>query len=338
MKSIVLLDEMKGKDIKPTELFNRYLGLTEEDVKERLARGPLKATPCPACRAPEAAVAFEKFTMRYRECPRCQTLYASPRPAEPMLRQFYQQSPSRAFWRDELSRFTRKQREEKILKPRFEWILDSTQEYLPSASHLVDVQTGQYSYVDMLHEDVRFSQKTLIDPLLTLEASPRSGFDVICRSFDEVTLSSPADVISLFEVIDHVSDIDAVMNHVDALLRPGGLCFLTTVLSSGFDIQVLWERAENIFPPDRLNVLSVDGWQALFQRGGWECLEFSTPGVLDVEIVARALQGSPNGISRFAKTILTQNDEKARSAFQEFLQANLLSSYARILIRKKGNK
>ena len=149
-------------------------------------------------------------------------------------------------------------------------------------------------------------------------------------------LEGQVDVVSLFEVIGHASDTDDFLNKISRILKPQGLCFLTTILSSGFDIRVLWEQSGNIYPPDRLNVFSVEGLKKLFARHNFECIEFSTPGILDLEIVAKVAQNNPDlQISRFARSLINNKDENVKRAFQEFLQANLLSYYGLILIRKK---
>jgi uncharacterized LabA/DUF88 family protein len=110
---------------------------------------------------------------------------------------------------------------------------------------------------------------------------------------------------------------------------------MTDILISGFDLQTLWNQAENVFPPDRLNVFSVEGLKALFARNGFECIEFSTPGILDLEIVDKAMEDHPEiRPPRFLEYVLRNRGVETRQSFQEFLQENLLSSYGRILIRK----
>jgi len=111
--------------------------------------------------------------------------------------------------------------------------------------------------------------------------------------------------------------------------------FMTCTLSSGFDIKELGAHAKNLYPPDHLNVFSVKGIKSLIDQHGFECLEFSTPGILDVEIVARALKDDPKiPVSAFVKDLVLNQSEDVQRSFQEFLQVNLLSSYGRILIRK----
>ena len=119
------------------------------------------------------------------------------------------------------------------------------------------------------------------------------------------------------------------------MLCKGGLCFITTISITGFDLQVLWDNSKSILPLDRINVFSQKGLKILFERHGFEMLEYSTPGVLDFDIVEDEFKKNPNlDIPRFVKTMLERNDEQLKQDFQTFLQVNRLSSFVRILLKK----
>jgi len=137
-------------------------------------------------------------------------------------------------------------------------------------------------------------------------------------------------------VIDRLSDVGGFFGALERAMVPGGLCFLTTISISGFDLQVLWEKSHSIFPPDRMNAFSIQGLTALVERHGFECIELSTPGILDVQIVASALRENPQlELPRFVKYLLTNRDAEAQQSFQEFLQMNRMSSFVRAVLRKK---
>ena len=92
----------------------------------------------------------------------------------------------------------------------------------------------------------------------------------------------------------------------------------------------------NLIPPDRHNVFSVEGLLSLSKRHGFECVEFSTPGVLDVDIVKKAMsEDSGIHVPKFFRYLLEKRDEDVLANFQEFLQSSLLSSYCRMLLVKK---
>ena len=81
------------------------------------------------------------------------------------------------------------------------------------------------------------------------------------------------------------------------MLKPGGLCFITCLLSSGFDVLVMGQDSGIFLPPERMNFLSYDGMNTILDKvGGFEILEFSTPGVLDVQNIIENNVGQINDI------------------------------------------
>ena len=336
MRNIVTFDEYSEKDLRPSKLINDYIRLVEEDIATFfLERECLKYYRCPGCLEKNISSSFMKFGLSYAECARCHTLRISPRPDDAALRTYYLKSSARAFWRQKLSRMTKDKRRDKIVKPRYEWIADSAYEYSPNARHILDVNTNQEIVLDEISSVEVFKRKTIVDPLFPVDEVLFPKLDVISSPLTDVHLNEDVDAITLFEVLDHTSDVEALFRKVCGMLKKGGLCFLTTILCSGFDIQILWDKAQNLFPPDRLNVFSVEGLEALFLRHGFKCLEFSTPGVLDVEIVAKAIDQDPSAnIPQFVRYLIENRDSNIRRDFQEFLEASLLSSYGRILLQK----
>lgn len=338
MKKIVVFDEYNEIDLKPSDLLQKYIQLAEKDVDSFFLKNKsLKESHCPGCHGKDIKTSFTKFGMRYAECSTCSTLYITPRPDDAALRDYFNRSEARNFWHNELSKKTKQRRKEKIIRPRFEWILDSTQEYLPEAEHIVDINTEQYGYIEELVDNRFFKSKTLLNPFIHFDSAMLNGWiNVLNVPMSVTTLKDSADVVSIFEVADRIGDIDEFFEYLYAMLKRNGLCFMTDILISGFDLQTLWDKAENIFPPDRLNVFSVEGLKTLFNRHNFECLEFSTPGILDVEIVEKSMRNNPKiKVTKFIEYILRNRSEESKRLFQEFLQENLLSSYARIVLRKK---
>jgi hypothetical protein len=328
MKNIVISDEFKPKDFKPSSLLKEYLQLTQKETATLLSKG-LKIVACPACGDSGGKAAFARFGLSYQHCPTCHSVYINPRPSDEQIVYFYQNSQARKFWNEHIYATTAQSRQEKIIKPRLQWIEDSTQEYLPAAKHYADINANQPGYIKQI-ASLSFQTKTLLNPLVP----GVSSHDVAVKASAWWDAQGQWDVVSLFEVLDHTSDPGQLLNKVHSFLPQGGLCFLTSVLGSGFDIQTLWDKAEHVFPPDRLNMLSVEGVEVLAKRQGFEVLEFSTPGVLDVQLVAKAMQADPAiALPRFVEYLLNRSEDQHR-AFQDFLQANLLSSYGRILLRK----
>jgi SAM-dependent methyltransferase len=146
--------------------------------------------------------------------------------------------------------------------------------------------------------------------------------------------AGPVDAVTAFETFDRAADPRALVRAAHRALVPGGLLFATAPNINGFELQVLWDRARTIAPPDKINLLSIRGLKALFSDG-WEILEISTPAMFDVETVRRAIQADPAAPwPRFVRTLVLETDEQQRLEFQKYLQRARLGSFARLLARR----
>lgn len=112
---------------------------------------------------------------------------------------------------------------------------------------------------------------------------------------------------------------------------------VSTLCIDGFDLQVLWNKSRQIFPPHHINFFSVIGFDHLFRRAGMESAEVITPGQLDVDIVrgAAAVDESILVNQRFLRHLLA-DDERA-AEFQSFLVKHRLSSHAWVIGRVADN-
>ena len=87
------------------------------------------------------------------------------------------------------------------------------------------------------------------------------------------------------EVFEHVHNPLSFLKKKVSITKKGGWVFFTTLGVDGFDIQLLWENSNSIYPPHHLNLLSVKGFKILCERAGLTNIKIITPGVLDTDIV-----------------------------------------------------
>lgn len=336
MKTTVQYSDIREFELKPGETLGTYLRLTESDVQAFFLNGPLTDCACPACMSESRVESFVKFGLQYCECARCGTLYVSPRPSESAVDAYFQKSKAHQFWGKQLSSATKAKRREKVFKPRVDWIIDTVEEYYPSARRIRDVNSIHLPFLEELAASKHFKELVAVNPRVDLAGADfdQGTMEIVSKPIGAVP--GKADAVTLFEVIDRLSDVGGFFGALERAMVPGGLCFLTTISISGFDLQVLWEKSHSIFPPDRMNAFSIQGLTALVERHGFECIELSTPGILDVQIVASALRENPQlELPRFVKYLLTNRDAEAQQSFQEFLQMNRMSSFVRAVLRKK---
>ena len=339
MKTIVYDSDLEELEIKPRSAIDQYRELTARDVGDRLVKpGELTPRVCPGCHSEDAQPVFEKSGLTYVERSQCNSVYISPCPTDEALSAFFRDSESARFWRDHLWDDTQQARQRKVYRPRAEWTLDTLDRYHPEARLGIDVGYNSRLFLEKLvSREGPLTRIVATNPVADIECAGLQS-DVI--QVQPVAVAGidqygPVDVVLAFDVLPCVADVEALFGAARSSLASGGLLLFSTLSISGFDLQVLWEHSTNIFPPDRINLLSVEGLTKLYERHGFEALEFSTPGVFDVEIVIRALQDNPNlPCPRFIRYLVMNRDEGVLRGLQEYLQHARLSSFARLVLRK----
>ena len=146
-----------------------------------------------------------------------------------------------------------------------------------------------------------------------------------------------ADIVTCFEVLEHVYDPLKFLRAATELAKPGGFVFVISLGIGGFDLQVLWDKLSQISPPHHINFLSLLGFEKLFASAGLVDMEVTTRGQLDVDIVRNAFRRDPHllVVQRFLGNLLIDN--KNVDAFQRFLVESKKSSHVWVIGRKPLN-
>ncbi len=339
MKTIVYGQVFEELEIKPKASLEQYCKLMAREVHMGLAKAKkLVPRECPGCHSGTSHPVFNKSGLSYIECAQCKSVFVSPCPSDDALTAFYRNSESADFWRGSLWEETREVRRRKVYGPLAEWALSTVDRYLPKACRGIDV--GYHSRLlleELMSESGPLTDIVVTNPVADIECSgiKVGGVQVRPTKLTEFQQYGPVDIVLAFDILPCIADVDALFAGARNGLKFGGLLFVNTISISGFDLQVLWENSPTIYPPDRLNLLSVEGLEELFTRHGFEVLEFSTPGTFDVEIVKRTLQRKPElTCDRFIRYLLMERDDQALRKFQEYLQQYRMSSYVRLALRK----
>jgi hypothetical protein len=134
-----------------------------------------------------------------------------------------------------------------------------------------------------------------------------------------------------FELFEHLHDPSLFLKHLNALMGSGDLFIFTTLSGSGVDIQALWENSKSVMPPHHLNFLNPRSIELLLARLGFESLEITTPGKLDIDI----LVNNPAAIKdRFWKTFISTASDSEKAEWQKMISASGWSSHMMVVCRK----
>lgn len=339
LKYVVVDEPLSEAEVHPPESYRQLVDLSVSSAAELKER---RDVDCPACGSQERWLAFDKAGYTYWNCDGCTTLYASPRPTGTLLDWYLHESPAARFRNREDYRRPLERRAQEVVNHNGEWVMELLEHGgWPSApaGPVADLHTRFPEHFEWLRRQ-GLERLIAVDPLCALPDSLTA--DSGLRRLADLTqlADSECQILTAFNALEHLEEPAALAREAFRALAPGGLFALTTRSSSGLDIQVLWRRCPTIFPADHLNLLSVEGVRTLLETAGFELLEISTPGQLDVELVARVLEENPGfesargGTTRFLRYLLGQRGADARSGLQHFLQQHLMSSHLRVIARK----
>ena len=321
---------MKESDIRSTEAMDKLISLCARDAETFFVGLPRQDMPCPACGCSEVIPAFEKNTFGFVVCDDCGSLYQSPRPSLDAFARFYQEGSSNQYLFKTFYPMVAEARKEKLFRPRVREVARLLAEDNLTPKSVGEVGAGYGQFLEEWQQQYPGARLTAIEPNSEMADICRNkGFEVIRSMAEEISVQEPLfDLLVAFEVIEHAYDPFHFCQSLRKLMGPGGRLLLTGLTVDGFDIQVLWDKAQIIAPANHLNFMSVQGFERLLIRAGFSEVSVFTPGKLDVEIVRRTLR---QGVSlapemRFIENLLAR-DEATLTKFQEFLANNNLSSH-----------
>lgn len=329
---------MKEEDIRPSYLHEEYLRLSKDDASKFFSDDSSRQVIlCPACNSENIESCFVKDGFGFVQCCDCGTLYQSPRPSIKEFERFYVDSPSSNYWAEVFSPKIAEARRELMFRPRVNKISEYCKEKSIPHKTIVDVGSGYGIFLE------EWRNKHPEDLVCAIE--PGMKLAQVCRDKNIETLEVLAenakewdekgDLVTCFEVIEHVHSPISFIESLKMLVKPGGYVLVSGLCVDGYDIQVLWDESKSISPPHHINFMSVRGFELLFERAGFESIDVITPGILDVDIVKKALDSNRELVNnnRFA-SFLSKCSESIQSDFQEFLQHHRMSSHVWIFAKR----
>jgi SAM-dependent methyltransferase len=326
---------MKEQEIRNRDAFARYLELVQKDIASYFTDpGQFTKVDCPACGGQSHAPEFRKVGFQYVTCLECRTLFVNPRPTAAMLKEFYLHAPSSRYWVEGFFLPVAEVRREKIFRPRADYVA----ERISASSFMTigDIGAGFGLFLEELRKRWPDYCMVAIEPSSEMAAICRTkGLEVVYTTIEELQgYESHFDLLTAFELLEHLYEPRVLLEQAFRLLRPGGYFLATTLNGEGFDIQILWEQSKSVFPPHHLNFLNPRSLVDTCERVGFCVEEVSTPGQLDWDIVEQAILRDGVEAGRFLSLLARESIETCKREFQSWLSRCGLSSHMRVVARR----
>jgi 2-polyprenyl-3-methyl-5-hydroxy-6-metoxy-1,4-benzoquinol methylase len=254
-----------------------------------------------------------------------------------MLTEHYQNSLTIEYWNENIYPVSEEVRRQKIFAPRAARVLELCQSFGVGNDLLIDLGAGFGTFLEELEKLGHFEETIAVEPSSKLAESCRlKNLTVQEELAENLELESLADVITNFELVEHLYCPMDFLKHCSRLLKPGGLLILTTPNALGFDLLVLGPHSDNIGAPNHINYFNPRSLATLLNRAGFDVIETLTPGELDVDIVQNKIEANAFSLldQPFLHEVLVENGAALKQAFQSFLADNKLSSHLWVVAKK----
>lgn len=291
---------------------------------------------CPACGSHHAAPWGRKAGFAYASCNDCGTVYTNPRPSPDLLAEFYATSRNYAYWNEHVFPATEDVRRERIFRPRAERLAKIATDLGARPGTLLDVGAAFGTFCRASIEAGLAERCIALEPTPGLAETCRSrGFETIESPIEEIAETSIADIVTAFEVIEHVFDPGAFVRACAGLVRPGGLVVLSCPNVRGFGIAEIGVASGSV-DHEHLNYFHPESLGSLVASCGLDVIETLTPGRLDADLVRGAVErGEVDLADRpFLQEVLIRRWDELGDAFQDFLAEHGMSSHLWLVARR----
>ncbi len=164
-------------------------------------------------------------------------------------------------------------------------MIDTFKEYLrriknrkPTPAHLLDIGAATGTFIELAIE-AGYTAEGVELSAYAAEAARQKGLKVQTGKIEDASFSPESfDIITMFDVFEHISNPIEVLGAAKKLLKPGGIIVVNTVDADSLYARVLGKYWHLIVPPEHLLYVSVSNFGAFLTRNGFQPLESAKIG------------------------------------------------------------
>ena len=218
---------VKESDIRPKGYEKVYNSLRDKEIERIMREAEFVNVPCVACGSPNLQTKFVKNGFTFQECLQCGTSLVNPRPSASDLAQWYKTSESIRYFAREVLLHTESARRQELFLPRANLVLSLLQEAgyhkEDKAVCLLDVGCAIGTFLELLKSLTNFKLMGIDPDKESVEECKRRGISVLHSTFEDADMGGmKVDVITCFELIEHLFDPRILLRKAKACLQIGG--------------------------------------------------------------------------------------------------------------------
>jgi len=339
--------------LKPNDSIERYRSLVLGDISRFLSYAKFQEVKqCPCCGSLKIDFAFSKNEFLFSKCNECQFIFVNPIPSEDSLRNYYRTSQASQYFQTHIIRPTTEKRIDTIIRPRAIWLKESVEKFIGSEKTVAILDIG-CSVGLLLSQAKTFGWKLYGTEYESnaAEVSRKLGVELLDPELNSIHQHClNFDIITMFEVLEHVGQPLYFLNNIHELIRDGGLLALTVPNIKGLEYKILGLEHGNIAPPAHLNYFCISSLTRLLKRASFKIVSIETPGLLDIQNILQHRRNHPEFEISSNNPFIVSADEFSSlnilneaikssnngvlSNLQAYLQDTMMSGHLRIIAQK----
>lgn len=258
--------------------------------------------PCNSCGARDAKVRLAKYGFDIVECRACGLVYVAQEVTREQLDDYY----SRGYYEgnghaydDYLARAESRKHHYRVMLPALKRHL-SPEAKEKTDLRVLDVGCAAGYFLEVAQEAGWQAQGVELSPYMSAYAREERGLNVLTGTLEEVDLPSGAfDIVTMWDVIEHVQDPQQVLKRAHELLKPGGLLVMATGDISGATARIYGEKWSLYAPPGHLFYFSPRTLGQLLRQAGLQTLGWESDGAFLINHVAP----NPSALSKGVRAL-----------------------------------
>ncbi len=310
------MENVNVKGIHPSNLVKREKQIFKKELagyldrKGRFKYG--KNTSCPICNSNRLSLKFSKNGFKFVKCQKCNLVFVNPRPTVEFLKKYYTQGPAYKYMQEVILPKTAKFRSKIIFKPKLDIV---NKFFKKNRNKILDIGCASGNFLNLASKyawdcyGVEPSQDAV-----KLLKKRFSDIKVFNTTVEELETQTKFNVVSCWELIEHVLNPLKVFKKIFSILDKSGVFVLSTPNSEGFDMMMLEELSDVYLAPNHLNYFNPKAITYALKKAGFKKIEITTPGIFDLDKVVNALK-------------LSKPTPDLKDKFIKFLQKNKWSGH-----------
>jgi len=289
-----------------------------------------KNSNCPVCGSSKIKFKFFKNGFNFVKCQKCNLIFVNPRPTADFLKKYYSEGATYRYMQNVILHRTAKFRIQIILKPKLKIV---NRFFKKNKNKLLDIGCASGHFLNLARkvgwdcygvepsrDAVEFLKKNF------------SNVKVFNTTIEELESKTKFDVITCWEVIEHVLDPLGIFKKIYSLLSKKGMLVLSVPNSEGFDMLILKELADANTAPNHLNFFNPKAITLALKGAGFKKVEVLTPGIFDLDKIVNVIkeENSQGLVDRFLLDLYGNKYpeyDKFIEKFTSFLQENKWSGH-----------